>query len=285
MIAEKKKQELDEINLRAQATVLTSITTSIAPPQDLFSAPSSAIALPVFRSAAVPTSSASGGMMRRSAAPARSSAVAAPPSAPRPSPAPAPAPAPAPTPVAPKPAPTPVASTSSKQPKGEKPQGRQEQEDQQEEEQAVFDYTKIPYALDAKFAAQDVDNALRPTIIKPGKSWTKKYQESLLAKPATSTLTNAARKDERNRTYDLVDALSRSGALGFEEATFHVVIAATHCFTKSVVDTVVQDNVNPIEKVERSLLIVASTIQNQGVEQLVKAEQLERVREYNAQLF
>jgi len=34
----------------------------------------------------------------------------------------------------------------------------------------------------------------------------------------------------------------------------------THCFENDVMGTVVQDNVNPIEKVEKSCLMVASTI-------------------------
>ena len=40
--------------------------------------------------------------------------------------------------------------------------------------------------------------------------------------------------------------------LPIECATLHVVVAATHCFDKSLVNTVVEDNVNPIEKAERS---------------------------------
>jgi len=37
-----------------------------------------------------------------------------------------------------------------------------------------IDYTKIPAQMEKKFEALDEDSALRPTIIKPGDSWTKK---------------------------------------------------------------------------------------------------------------
>jgi hypothetical protein len=47
---------------------------------------------------------------------------------------------------------------------------------------------------------------------------------------------------------------------------------------------VVQENVNPIEKVERSSLIVASTIFNVPPEELVASDQLERVVCYSPQL-
>lgn len=62
------------------------------------------------------------------------------------------------------------------------------------------------------------------------------------------------------------------------------MIAATHCFDKSVLNTVLQDNVNPIEKVERSSLIVASAIQARAPAELVVAEQLERIAQFNPKL-
>ena len=64
----------------------------------------------------------------------------------------------------------------------------------------------------------------------------------------------------------------------------HVVIAATHCFDKTLVNTIIQDNVNPIEKVERSSLIVASTIHNTTPAALIAPEQLERVATYSPML-
>merc|ERR1712137_44894 len=83
---------------------------------------------------------------------------------------------------------------------------------------------------------------------------------------------------EKNKAFDLLDALSRSGTLQIDCASFHVVVAATHCFDQTLLDTVVKDNVNPIEKVERSALIVSSTIHEESPEQLIKDEHLKRIK-------
>ena len=66
--------------------------------------------------------------------------------------------------------------------------------------------------------------------------------------------------------------------------SLHVVIAATHCFDKTLMNTIVQDNVNPIEKVERSSLIVASTIHNTTPASLISPEHLERGSTYSPML-
>jgi hypothetical protein len=156
---------------------------------------------------------------------------------------------------------------------------------QEPEEEQTEDYTKLPTELDKKFELLDEDSALRPTIIKPGTVWTKRYQKALLAEPAEQTLLVKDQEIERTRTFDLLDALSRSGVLSIDQATLHVVLAATHCFDKNLIDTVIKDNVNPIEKVERSTLIVATTIHNKPAAQLVKPDQYERVSTYSPVLF
>jgi hypothetical protein len=50
-------------------------------------------------------------------------------------------------------------------------------------------------------------------------------------------------------------------------------------------DTVVQDNMNPIEKVERSSLIVSSVVHAQPPLELVRHNQLDRVRQFSPALF
>lgn len=56
-------------------------------------------------------------------------------------------------------------------------------------------------------------------------------------------------KTERNSAFDLLDALSRSGSLEIDYASLHVVVASTHCFGETLMNTIVKDNMNPIEKV------------------------------------
>jgi len=147
------------------------------------------------------------------------------------------------------------------------------------------DYTQVPKQMDEKFEKLDTDAALRPTIINPSKTWTKKAQESLLAKPKTSILGSDQQKTQKDAAFDLLDALTKSGALPLTHASLHVVVAATHCFDKSVTETIVQDNMNPIEKVERSSLIMASTIHQVTAAALINEAHQARVSSASPMLF
>jgi len=182
-------------------------------------------------------------------------------------------PTPAPTPSTP--APTPANPTPTPQDKKEAVVSMDTSED----------YTSLPNKLDASFAKMDEDNALRSTIIKAGNVWSKSFQKGLLSKPSSMTMHEKEQKDDKNAAFDLLDALSRSGVLSVDQASLHVVLVATHCFDKTLVETVVQDNVNPIEKVERSVLIMASTIHAVPPATLVQPAELTRVQTYSPTLF
>ena len=142
------------------------------------------------------------------------------------------------------------------------------------------DFTLVPRQLDAKFEALDVDAALRPTTIKPSDVWTKREQKTLLGTPQTNSLPEDGQTAAKTKCFDLLDALSRSGALAVEHTTLHVMVAATHCFARSLMDTVIVDNVNPIEKLDRSALLVASTIHGVEMADLVQDRERESVSTY-----
>lgn len=127
--------------------------------------------------------------------------------------------------------------------------------------------------MEAAQSAVDTDGAVRPTIINVGDDWRRDAKASLLSAVVRSSLNRDAQKTERSKALDLLDALTRSGVLAFESgAALHVVVAATHCFAKTVMETVVQSNVDPIERIEQTSLVVSSVVHHVPPEYLVKQE-------------
>lgn len=148
----------------------------------------------------------------------------------------------------------------------------------------AFDFSQIPKQLDQSFEELDDTAALRPTKIKPGNTWTKKYHVDLLTPLETKALGEDDQKAEKDKAFDLLDALSKSGALPLSYTELHVMVAATHHFDRSLVDTVISQNTNPIEKMEKSLLIVSSTINALPVNELVGNDRAELVRQHSPAL-
>jgi hypothetical protein len=149
----------------------------------------------------------------------------------------------------------------------------------------VLDYTSLPGEMDRQILTKDQDGALRTTILKVSEKWSKTYFRSLLDTAQRKSLSTDDQRTEKNKAFDLLDALSRSGDLQVADTSTHVILPATHCFTKSLIDTVVQDNINPIERVERSVLLLASLVHSTPVPELVNANQLSRVHQYSPMLF
>jgi hypothetical protein len=93
-------------------------------------------------------------------------------------------------------------------------------------------------------------------------------------------------KSEKDKSFHLLDALSRSRSLPIGCAELHVVVAITHCFEKNVMDTIIEDNVNPIEKVENTMLLMASTIHGVKPQALIDNQvQSMRLMQYFPALF
>lgn len=150
---------------------------------------------------------------------------------------------------------------------------------------SALDFTQIPLALDKQYEALDTNGALRPTKIIVQDDWTLESRKGLLGKPTKERLNEDSRNGHKAQAFDLLDAISRSGTLAIEDCcALHVMVAATHQFEKSIVNTVVQNNENPINMVERSSLIIAGTIHGAAVDQLVQPQQLPRIASHSAQL-
>jgi hypothetical protein len=122
------------------------------------------------------------------------------------------------------------------------------------------DFTSVPKLLDMAIEKCDTGGALRSTTIKTAGVWFRERQENLLTKPSVHKLHSDVIKSEKNKAFDLLDALSRSGSLSLPYSELHVIVCVTHCFEKNVMETVIQDNVNPIEKLEWSTLLLASIV-------------------------
>eukprot|EP00573_Skeletonema_grethae_P000604 CAMPEP_0201685608 /NCGR_PEP_ID=MMETSP0578-20130828/318_1 /ASSEMBLY_ACC=CAM_ASM_000663 /TAXON_ID=267565 /ORGANISM="Skeletonema grethea, Strain CCMP 1804" /LENGTH=975 /DNA_ID=CAMNT_0048169541 /DNA_START=77 /DNA_END=3004 /DNA_ORIENTATION=- len=134
------------------------------------------------------------------------------------------------------------------------------------------DFTLLPQLLDAAVEKTDEASALRSTIIKTGQSWLRNRQDNLLSGLNLKSLGADELKQETNKAKDLLDALSRSGSLAIESSELHVIVAVTHCFEKDIIGTIIQDNVNPIQKIEASTLLFASAIHGVDARELIKDE-------------
>jgi len=97
----------------------------------------------------------------------------------------------------------------------------------------------------------------------------------LLAPETEVGLGNDEQEQEKKKAFDLLDAITRSGSLAVADAALHVIVAQTHMFSLSVLDCLVQQNVNPIDVMERGGLVVAQAIFGAPDEQALLSPQHE----------
>jgi len=124
--------------------------------------------------------------------------------------------------------------------------------------------------LENNFKRYDKDSELHSTILNIGEAWTRNCQEKLLSNPSTLLYNHSIQKKEKEKVFDLLDILSCSGSLSIDCASFHVIVAVTHCFDQTLLNTIVQDCINPIEKLEYSGLLINSIIHEESAEFMKK---------------
>jgi len=148
------------------------------------------------------------------------------------------------------------------------------------------DWTKMPNLLTSNVAKYSDNACLRPTILTVGQTWVRETKPGLLSKSVKNTsFSNEEQQKEKNRAYDLLDALTTSGELDFDNCHLHVVMCATHCFDQTLLDVICQSNVNPVEVVERSAMIMACTIHGVDPLELVEENERGRMELYSSSLF
>jgi L-aminopeptidase/D-esterase-like protein len=62
-----------------------------------------------------------------------------------------------------------------------------------------------------------------------------------------------------------------------QDADLHIVVAATHQFDKNVMQTLVQENVNPLDRIEHSMLILGSSVHRVAVDKLLNPANVKRI--------
>ena len=139
-----------------------------------------------------------------------------------------------------------------------------------------FDPTMIPKILDKKLEIHDKEGALKSTIMQVGSPWERLRKKNLLVPAQRSSLSDKDKEHDKQQAMDLLVAISRSGSLPIVQSELHIIITVSHCFQNDVVSTVIQDNINPIRKVEQSLLMLGSVIYEKGYEAMLAPAHKER---------
>jgi hypothetical protein len=122
------------------------------------------------------------------------------------------------------------------------------------------DYTALAGRLDAALERLDAEGALRSAVLSAGKVWSRQKQAGLGGPATTTRLQDGEQRQEKQACFDLIDSLTRSGSVSLEGAEMHIVMSVVHCFDRNVMDTLCRDNINPIEKVERSSAVLAGCV-------------------------
>lgn len=122
------------------------------------------------------------------------------------------------------------------------------------------DLISIPNILDTNFDKYCNGSVLRSAMLNLNFPWSRTRQKSLLTPQTKSFLSSDDSSKEKFKAFELIDALTKSGGLTIDHASFHAIVSTQHAFDKTLMNTIIQDNINPISKLEVSSLTVAATL-------------------------
>lgn len=131
------------------------------------------------------------------------------------------------------------------------------------------DLSSLPNLLQNKFDKYGTSDSIRPGIVRAGEIWKRQRQENFFSSLKESNLVSNNLKTEKQRAFDLLDALTRSGGLSVDHSSIHVFIATAHCFEENLLSTVIERNINPIVELEKSTLLMASVIHEKEIKELI----------------
>jgi hypothetical protein len=136
-----------------------------------------------------------------------------------------------------------------------------------------IDLSSLPHRLQNHFDQHGLSNVIRPGIIRVGSVWERYHQDTSFSPTRPFSLFHQRdQQSEKQHAYDLLDALTRSGGLSIEGAMVHVVLTSAHHFDQSLLETVIQKNENPLVRLEESLLVMGSVIQERAIDELLESK-------------
>jgi hypothetical protein len=133
------------------------------------------------------------------------------------------------------------------------------------------DLSSLAHLLQSRFDEEGSSESIRPGIIRVSSLWERLHQDNLLSASRLSPFDLEDQRSAKQRALDLLDALTRSGGLTVEGASVHVLLTSAHHFDQSLLETVIQRNDNPLLKLEKTLLLMASVIHDRAVDELLEA--------------
>lgn len=117
-------------------------------------------------------------------------------------------------------------------------------------------------------------STIEAMILHPSGHWTRKRLENLVTgKIRSESLGQAKLDEERTQAFDLLDLLTLSGGSPLDvpgQVSLHVIAPLTHHFARSLVDSVVMGNINPVDELDWTLSTVAATIHNRNISEVIR---------------